>query len=89
MALIVVILYQIFPMKVSLNIQRSKVMTLRSDLNSLYYSGFSSQELSLLKLLVLSELENYRGSCSLESSGNIHELLKQTQRKIRVLQSKQ
>ena len=64
-------------------------MTLRNNLNSLYYSDFSSQELSLLKLLVLSELENYRGSCSLESSGNIHELLKQIQSKIGVLQSKQ
>ena len=64
-------------------------MTLRSDLNSLYYSGFSSQELSLLKLLVLSELENYRGLNSLESSGNMYQLLKQTQRKIGVLQSKQ
>ena len=66
-----------------------RVMTLRNNLNSLYYSDFSSQELSLLKLLVLSELENYRGSCSLESSGNIHELLKQIQSKIGVLQSKQ
>lgn len=76
-------------MRDSALILTQRVMTLRNNLNSLYYSDFSSQELSLLKLLVLSELENYRGSCSLESSGNIHELLKQIQSKIGVLQSKQ
>ena len=63
-------------------------MTLKSNLDSLFYSDFSAQELSLLKLLVLTELRNYRGS-SLESSGNIYSLLTQIQTKIGVLQSKQ
>ena len=64
-------------------------MTLKSNLDALFYSDFSKQELSLLKLLVLTELRNYRGVNSLESSGNIYELLKQIQTKIGVLQSKQ
>ena len=66
-----------------------KVMTHKSNLEALYRSDFSAQELSLLKLLVLTELRNYRGLNSLESSGNIYELLKQIQTKIGVLQSKQ
>ena len=64
-------------------------MTHKSNLEALYRSDFSAQELSLLKLLVLTELRNYRGLNSLESSGNIYELLKQIQTKIGVLQSKQ
>ena len=64
-------------------------MTHKSNLEALYRSDFSAQELSLLKLLVLTELRNYRGINSLESSGNIYELLKQIQTKIGVLQSKQ
>ena len=64
-------------------------MTHKSNLEALYRSDFSAQELSLLKLLVLTELRNYRGVNSLESSGNIYELLKQIQTKIGVLQSKQ
>ena len=64
-------------------------MTLKSNLDALFYSDFSKQELSLLKLLVLTELRNYRGLNSLKDSGNIYELLKQIQTKIGVLQSKQ
>jgi len=64
-------------------------MTLESNLNSLFYSSFSKQELSLLKLLVLTELRSYRGLNSLESSGSIYELLTQIQTKIGVIQSKQ
>ena len=64
-------------------------MTHKSNLDALFYSDFSTQELSLLKLLVLTELRNYRGLNSLKDSGNIYELLKQIQTKIGVLQSKQ
>ena len=64
-------------------------MTLKSNLDALFYSDFSKQELSLLKLLVLTELRNYRGVNSLESSGNIHSLLTQIHSKIGVLQSKE
>ena len=64
-------------------------MTLKSNLDALFYSDFSKQELSLLKLLVLTELRNFRGVNSLESSGNLYSLLKQIQTKIGVLQSKQ
>ena len=64
-------------------------MTLKSNLDSLFYSDFSAQELSLLKLLVLTELRIYRGVSSLKSSGNIYSLLKQIQTKIAVLQSKE
>ena len=66
-----------------------RVMTYKSNLESLYRSDFSAQELSLLKLLVLTELRNFRGLNSLESSGSIYELLTQIQTKIGVLQSKQ
>ena len=83
------ILYQISHMRDSASILTQRVMIHKSNLNSLYYSDFSSQELSLLKLLVLSELQNYRGLNSLESSGNLYSLLKQIQSKIGVLQSKQ
>ena len=64
-------------------------MTHKSNLDALFYSDFSTQELSLLKLLVLTELRNYRGLNSLKDSGNIYELLKQIQTNIGVLQSKQ
>ena len=64
-------------------------MTHKSNLDALFYSDFSTQELSLLKLLVLTELRNYRVLNSLKDSGNIYELLKQIQTKIGVLQSKQ
>ena len=64
-------------------------MTYKSNLESLYRSDFSAQELSLLKLLVLTELRNFRGLNLLESSGSIYELLTQIQSKIGVLQSKQ
>ena len=64
-------------------------MTHKSNLDALFYSDFSKQELSLLKLLVLTELRNYRGVDSLECSGNIHSLLTQIQSKIGVLQSKE
>ena len=64
-------------------------MTLKSNLDALFYSDFSKQELSLLKLLVLTELRNYRGVNSLKSSGSIYELLTQIKTKIGVLQSKQ
>ena len=64
-------------------------MTHKSNLDALFYSDFSTQELSLLKLLVLTELRNYRGVNSLECSGNIHSLLTQIHSKIGVLQSKQ
>ena len=45
-------------------------MTHKSNLDALFYSDFSTQELSLLKLLVLTELRNYRGLNSLKDSGN-------------------
>ena len=64
-------------------------MTHKSNLEALYRSDFSAQELSLLKLLVLTELRNYRGVNSLECSGNIHSLLTQIHSKIGVLQSKE
>ena len=59
-------------------------MTYKSNLEALYRSDFSAQELSLLKLLVLTELRNFRGLNSLESSGSIYELLTQIQSKIGV-----
>ena len=64
------------------------VMTHRSNLNSLYYSDFSQSELSLIKLLVLSELQSYRGLDVCSYSGNIHSLLLQIRTKLVVLQSK-
>ena len=63
-------------------------MTLESYLNSLYYSDFSQSELSLIKLLVLSELQSYRGINGCSQSGNIHSLLLQIRTKLVVLQSK-
>ena len=63
-------------------------MTYRNNLNSLYYSDFSQSELSLIKLLVLSELKSYRGLEVCSQSGNIHSLLLQIRTKLGVLQSK-
>ena len=63
-------------------------MTYRDNLNSLYYSDFSQSELSLIKLLVLSELQSYRGINGCSQSGNIHSLLLQLREKLVVLQSK-
>ena len=85
---IVVLTYQIFPTKDLLLILMWRVMTLESNLNSLYYSEFSQSELSLIKLLVLSELQSYRGINGCYHSGNIHSLLLQLRQKIVVLQSK-
>ena len=85
---IVVLTYQIFPTKDLLLILIQRVMTLESNLNSLYYSEFSQSELSLIKLLVLSELQSYRGINGCYHSGNIHSLLLQLRQKIVVLQSK-
>ena len=85
---IVVLTYQIFPTKDLLLILMWRVMTLESNLNSLYYSEFSQSELSLIKLLVLSELQSYRGINGCYQSGNIHSLLLQLRQKIVVLQSK-
>ena len=85
---IVVLTYQIFPTKDLLLILMWRVMTLESNLNSLYYSEFSQSELSLIKLLVLSELQSYRGINGCYDSGNIHSLLLQLRQKIVVLQSK-
>ena len=86
--MIVVMTYQIFPTKDLLLILIQRVMTLESNLNSLYYSEFSQSELSLIKLLVLSELQSYRGINGCYHSGNIHSLLLQLRQKIVVLQSK-
>ena len=86
---ICVITYQNFHTKDLLLILIQRVMTYKSNLESLYRSDFSAQELSLLKLLVLTELRNFRGLNLLESSGSIYELLTQIQSKIGVLQSKQ
>ena len=63
-------------------------MTYRDNLNSLYFSDFSQSELSMIKLLVLSELQSYRGINGCYDSGNIHSLLLQLREKIGVLQSK-
>ena len=63
-------------------------MTLKSNLDALFYSDFSKQELSLIKLLVLSELQSYRGINGCSQHGNIHSLLLQLRQKIVVLQSK-
>ena len=74
-------------MKVLQSIPKLRVMT-HSNLNSLYYSDFSQSELSMIKLLVLSELQSYRGINGCYDSGNIHSLLLQLREKIGVLQSK-
>ena len=74
-------------MKVLPSIPKLRVMT-HSNLNSLYYSDFSQSELSMIKLLVLSELQSYRGINGCYDSGNIHSLLLQLREKIGVLQSK-
>ena len=86
--IVVVMTYQIFPTRDLLLILIQRVMTYRDNLNSLYFSDFSQSELSLIKLLVLSELQSYRGINGCYQSGNIHSLLLQIRTKLVVLQSK-
>ena len=62
-------------------------MTHKSNLDALFYSDFSTQELSLLKLLVLTSLREYDDLNVNEASGSIYTKLKQIQSKIQVLQS--
>ena len=62
-------------------------MTLKYNLDMLYYSEFSASELSLLKLLVLTTLREYDDLNVNEASGSIYTKLKQIQSKIQVLQS--
>ena len=62
-------------------------MTLKYNLDMLYYSEFSASELSLLKLLVLTTLREYDDLNVNEASGSIYAKLKQIQSKIQVLQS--
>ena len=60
-------------------------MTLKYNLDMLYYSEFSASELSLLKLLVLTTLREY-DDLNVNESGNIYAKLKQIHNKIEVLQ---
>ena len=62
-------------------------MTLKYNLDMLYYSEFSASDLSLLKLLVLTSLREYDDLNVNEASGSIYTKLKQIQSKIQVLQS--
>tara|TARA_Y100000816_G_scaffold141304_1_gene100113 strand:+ start:366 stop:578 length:213 start_codon:yes stop_codon:yes gene_type:complete len=62
-------------------------MTLKYNLDMLYYSEFSASELSLLKLLVLTTLREYDDLNVNEASGSIYAKLKQIQSKINLLQS--
>ena len=62
-------------------------MTLKYNLESLYLSEFSASELSLIKLLVLTNLKEYDDLNVNEASGSIYAKLKQIQNKIEVLQS--
>jgi len=62
-------------------------MTLKYNLDMLYYSEFSASELSLLKLLVLTTLREYDDLNVNEESGSIYAKLKQIQSKINLLQS--
>ena len=62
-------------------------MTLKYNLDMLYYSEFSASELSLLKLLVLTTLREYDDLNVNEASGSIYTKLKQIQSKIQVRQS--
>lgn len=62
-------------------------MTLKYNLDMLYYSEFSASELSLLKLLVLTSLREYDDLNVNEASGSIYAKLKQIQSKINLLQS--
>ena len=61
-------------------------MTLKYNLESLYRSEFSASELSLIKLLVLTNLREYDDLNVNEASGSIYAKLKQIQNKIEVLQ---
>ena len=61
-------------------------MTLKYNLESLYLSEFSASELSLIKLLVLTNLKEYDDLNVNEASGSIYTKLKQIQNKIEVLQ---
>ena len=62
-------------------------MTLKYNLDMLYYSEFSASELSLLKLLVLTTLREYDDLNVNEASGSTYAKLKQIQSKINLLQS--
>ena len=62
-------------------------MTLKYNLDMLYYSEFSASELSLIKLLVLTTLREYDDLNVNEASGSIYAKLKQIQSKINLLQS--
>ena len=62
-------------------------MTLKYNLDMIYYSEFSDSELSLLKLLVLTSLREYDDLNVNEASGSIYAKLKQIQSKINLLQS--
>jgi len=61
-------------------------MTLKYNLESLYLSEFSASELSIIKLLVLTNLREYDDLNVNEASGSIYAKLKQIQNKIEVLQ---
>ena len=61
-------------------------MTLKYNLESLYLSEFSASELSLIKLLVLTNLKEYDDLNVNEASGSIYAKLKQIQNKIEVIQ---
>jgi hypothetical protein len=61
-------------------------MTLKYNLESLYRSEFSASELSIIKLLVLTNLREYDDLNVNEASGSIYAKLKQIQNKIEVLQ---
>ena len=61
-------------------------MTHKYNLESLYLSEFSASELSLIKLLVLTNLKEYDDLNVNEASGSIYAKLKQIQNKIEVLQ---
>ena len=62
-------------------------MTLKYNLDMLYYSEFSASELSLLKLLLLTTLREYDDLNVNEASGSIYAKQKQIQSKINLLQS--
>ena len=61
-------------------------MTLNNNLERLLVSEFNSQELSILKLLVLENLGKYDDVNVAEESGNIYVMLLQLLDKIHYLQ---
>ena len=61
-------------------------MTLNNKLEQLLVSEFNSQELSILKLLVLENLHKYDDVNVAEESGNIYVMLLQLLDKIHYLQ---